>query len=251
MMPGGKPVIAVPGLTPMSPSMMLGPVLVNAAPAIAMKAPLRPRVIGAIVHASGSGATRPRASLSMNDVSETSNVAPSSTCTAPPNDALLAVKVESVTTRRPLRTRTPPLGKALPRSVNRVSVTSASTAKMRCRVVLSRMMRPPPSMVTALVSAIVLATCTRSGTPASNTIVSSASSTPGRSPTRTQSRSMTASSALARATAAVSGQLAVTWMVAACEGVARTEKGAVRSTVRRRRCLFTGFLWWWGPFRGR
>ncbi len=42
-MPGGNPVIAVPGLTPRSPLMTLAPVLVTALPASTPKLPAVPR----------------------------------------------------------------------------------------------------------------------------------------------------------------------------------------------------------------
>jgi hypothetical protein len=46
-MPGGNPVIAVPGLTPRSPLTMLGPVLVTVDPASTAKLPAVPRPTGA------------------------------------------------------------------------------------------------------------------------------------------------------------------------------------------------------------
>ena len=47
-MPGGNPVTAVPGLTPRSPLMVLGPVLVTVVPARTAKLPAVPRPTGAV-----------------------------------------------------------------------------------------------------------------------------------------------------------------------------------------------------------
>lgn len=48
MTPGGNPVIAVPGLTPTSPLMALGPVLVTVEPANTAKLPAVPRSTGPV-----------------------------------------------------------------------------------------------------------------------------------------------------------------------------------------------------------
>jgi hypothetical protein len=51
--PGGKPVTAVPGLTPRSPLMLLGPVLVTVVPARTAKPPALPRPTGAVAATAG------------------------------------------------------------------------------------------------------------------------------------------------------------------------------------------------------
>src|ERR1700722_6426234 len=52
-MPGGNPVTAVPGLTPRSPLMLLGPVLVTVVPARTAKLPAVPRPTGAVAAMAG------------------------------------------------------------------------------------------------------------------------------------------------------------------------------------------------------
>jgi hypothetical protein len=52
-MPGGNPVTAVPGLTPRSPLMTLGPVLVTVCPARTAKLPAVPRPTGAVAATAG------------------------------------------------------------------------------------------------------------------------------------------------------------------------------------------------------
>jgi hypothetical protein len=56
-MPGGNPVTAVPGLTPRSPLMTLGPVLVTVCPARTAKLPAVPRPTGAVAATAGWAAT--------------------------------------------------------------------------------------------------------------------------------------------------------------------------------------------------
>jgi hypothetical protein len=51
--PGGNPVTAVPGLTPRSPLMALGPVLVTVVPARTAKLPAVPRPTGAVAAVAG------------------------------------------------------------------------------------------------------------------------------------------------------------------------------------------------------
>src|ERR1700691_2222969 len=52
-MPGGNPVTAVPGLTPRSPLMLLGPVLVTVVPARTAKLPAVPSPTGAVAATAG------------------------------------------------------------------------------------------------------------------------------------------------------------------------------------------------------
>jgi hypothetical protein len=52
-MPGGNPVTAVPGLTPRSPSIVLGPVLVTVLPARTAKLAAVPRFTGAVAAPAG------------------------------------------------------------------------------------------------------------------------------------------------------------------------------------------------------
>jgi hypothetical protein len=55
--PGGKPVIDVPGLTPMSPEMTVAPVLVTVLAANTAKTPAVPKGIGGWAAAAGLRAT--------------------------------------------------------------------------------------------------------------------------------------------------------------------------------------------------
>jgi hypothetical protein len=57
--PGGNPVIAVPGLTPRSPLIVLGPVLVTVDPASTAKLPAVPRPTGATAAPAANGSFAP------------------------------------------------------------------------------------------------------------------------------------------------------------------------------------------------